>query len=274
MDILQNDLFPAELKQAATILFERSALAVTLLEQPAVDEVPICLPPSFAHESTLLHPQEILKFASYRLAKRRAEFLTGRICAKLAIKSFLDSGNLNPPPPLDKIEIANDPFGRPIINLHDLTDWLPPEISITHGGKYAAALATDSPCGIDVQQQRDNLLRVREKYCSLSELQLLGKILPNLTTLSCLAMLWTAKEAAKKALSSLQMPGFLELELMQLANDSPNCYSLTMAVMVRDNSRMPQIVRVLATPFADYGLAICILTPTHEMPFSKAPLSS
>ncbi len=271
MDRLQRDLFPAELKQAACIFFERSALAAALIEQPSADAIPPQLSPALSSETALLHPKEILRFASYKLAKRRAEFLAGRICAKLAIKSFRASAYPGPPPPLDKIEIENDPNGRPLINLHNLVGWPPPEISISHGGKYAAALVADSPCGIDIQQQRDNLLRVREKYCSPAELRLLDVMFPNLPELSCLTILWTAKEAAKKALSYLQMPGFLELELMQPANDFPNCCSLTMAVMVQNNSRMPHRVRVLATTLADYGLAICILAPPQETPCNAPP---
>lgn len=263
MDRLQRDFFPAEFKQAACIFFERPALAATLLEQPSAGDIPLHLPPALTHAPPLLHPKEILRFASYKLAKRRAEFLTGRICAKLAIKSYRASGNSRPPPPLDKIAIKNDLNGRPLIDLDNLAGWSPPEISISHGGNYAAALAADAPCGIDVQQQRDNLLRVREKFCSPAELRLLDTMVPNLPALTGLTILWTAKEAAKKALSYLQMPGFLELELRQLANASPNALSLTMAVMVRNNPRMPHKVKVLATTFGDYGLAICILTPPN-----------
>lgn len=260
MERLQRDLFPLDLKQAATTLLGRPTLSAILLKQPPIDAVPAGLTADYKPLTAFLHPNELVTLGDYRLAKRRSEFLAGRICAKMALESFWTSGGLILPLPLSKIEIASDPGGRPIVFPYGFEEWPRPEISITHGGEYAAALAADSPCGIDIQPQKDNLRRVREKYCSLEELQLLAELFPDTTPLTRLSLLWTAKEAAKKALSYRQMPGFMELELTLPANSSHHCHSLTLAVRVGDNPRMPDAVTVLATTFAHYGLAICILT--------------
>ncbi len=87
------------------------------------------------------------------------------------------------------------------------------DISISHSGDYGAALAACSPCGIDLQLRQDSLLKVKEKYCSEAEYRLLETFLSETDTLARLALLWAAKEAAKKALSHWQMPGFLDLEI-------------------------------------------------------------
>ena len=260
METLQKDLFPSCLKQATTALWDRSTPSAILLKQPPAGAIPDCLSIFCSPVPSLLHANEIVRLGNYRLNKRRTEFLTGRISAKMALKNFWASEGLGLPAPLCHIEITNDATGRPIVCPDCLKDLPAPEISITHGGEYAASLVAESPCGIDVQQQRDNLLRVREKYCSLAELQLLAELLPDMAPLSRLLLLWTAKEAAKKALSYRQMPGFLELELMPPTQSLPECHSFTLAVRVRDNVRLPEFVTVLATTFADYGLAICILT--------------
>lgn len=259
METLQKDLFPSHLKQAATTLLGRSTPSAILLQQPPADAIMECLSVSCSPVNNLLHPNEIIRFGNYRLNKRQAEFLTSRISAKMALKNFWASEGLNLPAPLCHIEIINDANGRPIVCPDCLKDVPAPEISISHGGEYAASLVAESPCGIDVQQQRDNLLRVRGKYCSLAELQLLAELLPDMAPLSRLLLLWTAKEAAKKALSHRQMPGFLELELRPSAQSLPKCHAFTLAVRVRDNAHLPDFVTVLTTTFADYGLAICLL---------------
>ncbi len=259
METLQKDLFPSDFKQAAMALFGRPTPSAILLKQPPADAIPNSLPTSYGPDIVLLHPNEIARFGNYRLNKRRAEFLTSRISAKMALKNFWTSAGLDIPAALCHLEITSDGNGRPIVCPDCLKDLPAPEISISHGGEYAASLVAESPCGIDVQQQKQNLLRVREKYCTISERQLLAELLPDMAPLSRLLLLWTAKEAAKKALSYQQMPGFLELELTSSVKSLPHSSFFTLAVRVRDNDRLPDFVTALATIFADYGLAICIL---------------
>jgi len=260
MERLPRDLFPPDLKRAIITLLGEPVFAAILLKQPPDGSVLGCFPAEFAAVTSLLHPNELAKIDHYRLAKRRSEFLTGRICAKMALESLWTAGDIALPPLLSEIDITHDPSGRPIVFRHDLERGLHSEISITHGGEYAAALAAELPCGIDIQPQKDNLLRVREKYCSLKEIEVLAELLPGAPLLTRLSLLWAAKEAAKKALSYLQMPGFLELELTRPANSSHQCHSFTLAVRVRNNRRMPDTVTVLATTFENYGVAICLLT--------------
>ncbi|MBU1568095.1 MAG: 4'-phosphopantetheinyl transferase superfamily protein [Proteobacteria bacterium] len=259
MQKLQRDFFPAALKQAANTLLGMPALAAIILKQAPADTIPAILAIEPSPIATILHPHEIAKLDSYRLAKRRTEFLTGRICAKMALQSFWTSRGRCLSPLLSTVEIQGDSSGRPLVCLYSQEGSPQPDVSITHGGEYAAALAADTPCGIDIQPHKENLLRVREKYCSLEEMQLLAELLPNVSLLPQLSLLWAAKEAAKKALSYRQMPGFLELVLTRPAKTYHDCHSFTLAVMVQNNPLMPDAVTVLATLFKNYGLAICIL---------------
>jgi 4'-phosphopantetheinyl transferase EntD len=264
MERLPRNLFPSGLEQVATTIFGTTSLAAILLKQPQITGDLACLPADAPIMVAQLHPNEMARFGNYRLPKRRAEFLTGRVCAKMALESFWAKRSLDLSAPLGNIEIANDTTGRPYAHIEDLSHLLAPEISITHGGAYGAALVAESPCGIDLQQQRDNLVRVREKYCSLEEVQLLGALLPDTSLLPRLSLLWAAKEAAKKALSSQQMPGFLELELTQVAKNLPHSLSLILDVKVRNNVHLPGIVTVLTTIFGEYAVAICILQKEHR----------
>jgi 4'-phosphopantetheinyl transferase EntD len=265
MEQLPRNLFPSDFILAAPDVFGSPAMAAVLLDQMEAATNPIGLPADSLPQVALLHPRETVKLATFKLAKRRSEFLSGRISAKMAISGYWALEGSNPNPPLDSIAIVNDSTGRPVVSIDSSPDILIPEISITHGGLYAAALAAASPCGIDIQLQRDNLLRVREKYCIPDEEHLLKELLPDNAALARLSILWAAKEAAKKALSFQQMPGFLELALIPPATILPCCLSLTLAVRVLDNLHMPKTVTVLASTFANYGLAICVVEkePNH-----------
>jgi 4'-phosphopantetheinyl transferase EntD len=259
MKKLPKDLFPQALRQAAMTIFGKPVIAAILLRQLPAEAIPVGLSADYAPLATLLHPNEIAQLDSYRLAKRRAEFLTGRVCAKMALQQFWTIDGPGHLPPLERVGVAGTANGRPMIQGDGLQGWPVPEISITHGGEYAAAIVAQRPCGIDLQEQKDNLLRVREKYCSPEELRVLTELFPETPPLSRLCLLWTAKEAAKKALSFVQMPGFLELELTSPATRLHRCHAVALAVQVKSNAKMPASVTVLTTAFGNYGLAICIL---------------
>jgi 4'-phosphopantetheinyl transferase EntD len=259
MRIIDNDLFPPGLRVAATEVFGPSPLAAMLLQQPADGHIPPPVSAEMAELPALLHPNELAKTLTFTLKKRQREYLSGRLCGKLALRTFWMEGARNIPCPLSEVEIVNTGSGRPMLRDHGLSGCRLPEISITHGGQYAAALIAQFPCGIDLQPQKENLIRVREKYCIPQEEQLLDDFLPDMSALAKLSLLWAAKEAAKKALSTLRMPGFLELILAPPAKVLAQGITFTLAVRTSNNSALPPTVTVLATLFGEYGLALCIL---------------
>ena len=251
----QTNLFPAALQQAAANLLQRPFAAV-LLRQPAAATLPDNVSAALLLETTLLHAGEISRCHGYQMAKRRGEFLAGRISAKLALIAYAAETGMNLPAPAS-LEIANDENGRPFIRSTPETPEVP-QISITHGGAYAAALAALGPCGIDLQPHKENLLRVREKYCTAAEERRLCRFLPKMAEVQRLALLWTAKEAAKKALSCRHMPGFLQLELLS-AKRTDDGNILTLAVAVKIPEPWPVTVDIAVTTYDDHGFAVCLL---------------
>jgi 4'-phosphopantetheinyl transferase EntD len=263
MDKAFENLFPVNLRQAVTTHISEQTAGFILLKMLDMDggQGPISLDNPAAG---LLHPGEKAAAGAYRLSKRRSEYITGRICAKLALERFWAGQGCRPAPAT--VEIANAASGRPLVNCPPLPEFAnrpPPEISISHCGTYGAALATQTPGGIDLQEQKDTLFRVREKYCGVDENQVLQACLPEEAPLARLTLLWTAKEAAKKALSYWRMPGFLDLKLTLAAPRATGCFALVLSVRGFETHRLPEKITVLATTFDHYGLAVCILQETR-----------
>ncbi|GAB6191180.1 4'-phosphopantetheinyl transferase superfamily protein [Desulfocastanea catecholica] len=257
-----NNLFPATITQGAIDIFGNQAMQPVLLRllaapAPAAGSPQVDADVPFRH---LLHPKEAALLSGYRFTKRRSEYLTGRICAKMAIQSFLQQSTT---PALvlksGDIEIASTVSGRPDVRVHAAhAEPLKMDISISHSGDYGVALVTGSTCGIDLQLRQAGLVRVQEKYCAVDEHKVLAAFLPNHEPLTRLALLWTAKEAAKKALSYWQMVGFLDLQVTELKN-LRDAVVFCLRIRPEGNRHMPEEVCVVAGLFGDYALAICLV---------------
>lgn len=252
-----TNLFPKTINNGAIEIFGKQLFHPFLLELipapvPLIEPIP-----------ALLHQTETAVLGSYRLPKRRSEYLTGRICAKIAVHEFLNQTSAPSTfEELSAIQISNTENGRPVACMHEQKNSTRKmDISITHSGDYGAALAAASPCGIDLQLRQDSLLKVKEKYCSEAECRLLETLLPESDTLTRLALLWATKEAAKKALSHWQMPGFLDLELNDLQNFT-HYTAFILHVKNIKNQLMPKKVTLVAGMFKEHALAIC-LTPVN-----------
>lgn len=257
-----KNLFPETIRKGAIEIFgEHSIQPVLLGLLPAPTDTGETKPDACLPE--MLHPNEAAILAGYRLPKRRSEYLTGRICAKMAVQSFLSRTKFQPIPMLlPEIEITSEENGRPDVRFHKhrpKTNMPQMDISISHSGDYGAALAAGSRCGIDLQMKKEALLRVQEKYCSTAEYRLLETILPNNDKITRLTILWAAKEAAKKALSHWRMPGFLDLELRQLKN-SKNYMVLSLYITNTNNSQVPEKITAVTGMSGDYALAICLVS--------------
>jgi phosphopantetheinyl transferase len=169
-----------------------------------------------------LHPEEQEKLQTLRYRKRHLEWLGGRICAKKACQHYLTGGNdgSQPEPAAPDaahLQVMIAESGRPFLN----PDAVPegetiPHISISHSRGYALAIAAPAPCGVDIQAVSDALIRVKDRFCSPMEEELLAGHLQNLQPGERLALLWAVKEAIKKGGVFEQMPGFLDLVLTGL----------------------------------------------------------
>ena len=252
------NLFPADLDQVAKQTFGPRYCKSVLLKLLDADYCHHLIVDSKAVLS-LLNPKEISVANNYKLAKRRIEFITGRICAKMAIQNY--QGLCSPPlspAALREIEIAAGTDGRPFVRGQTPLGNPIPEISITHSRDFAGAIASQFHCGIDIQRSEMKLERVKEKYCTTAENQLLQNSLPNEEPLALLTILWSTKEAVKKTCSHHWMPGFLDMEIIQIDKSSANSPILTVTVNNPGTGYLDETYTVVTGMFSHYGIAICI----------------
>ena len=207
------------------------------------------------HCTTWLSTEEWDHFSHFKLEKRKREWLAGRICAKIAVQEYFSSHCHNRKmPAYTEFSIANSVTGRPLLiwNTDELSG---PDISISHSGSLALAIAAWTCCGVDIQKTRDALVRVRERFCTGREEDLLRSVMYKDRPLMPLTLLWAAKEAAKKALSITEMPGFLDLVLARIARIGDEEW---LFIFNQHQAHLPSEVRVVTTCYRDYGLGVCI----------------
>lgn len=149
--------------------------------------------------TSLLSPPEAMILAGFRFAKRRLEWLGGRLAGKYGLALLAHAGT---PPLLSSFSdtsILSDEHGRPRVHTNGRHN-LAPSLSISHSRGFAGALAVnDGPCGLDIQQPTTKLFAVQERFATDEELARMDCIPDPLTRLTAL---WTVKEAVKKGLLS------------------------------------------------------------------------
>jgi 4'-phosphopantetheinyl transferase EntD len=212
-----------------------------------------------AMQAAWLSEQERQQLSRLTLPKRRREWLAGRICAKIAIEDYLDTyAPYRGIADHSGLSIINSDAGRPYATLDGGGRMLGvPDISISHSSRLAAALAAKSCCGVDIQKTSKTLVRVKERFCTAREEDLLLSSGGYDNPLMHLALIWAAKEAAQKALSIVDMPGFLDLVLTRIEKTGYET-QLFMFNRYHRHARLASEIRVLAAGFEEYGLGICI----------------
>lgn len=173
-----------------------------------------------------LQQKEEEKLQTLHYEKRHIEWLGGRVCAKLAALRYLldgrqgSPGNQSDPAAAmhaSDLLIMSRASGRPFLSHTTLTEALSlPHISISHSKGYAVAVAASNPCGIDIQAGSASLIRVKDRFCSREEEEIMSHDLKQLHDPDHLTLLWAAKEAVKKSASLERMPGFLDLALIHI----------------------------------------------------------
>jgi len=157
--------------------------------------------------------------ATFPHQKRRAEWLGGRVAAKRAVTRLWANAD-QPPLPYQALRITNQASGRPLLCLPADHAALPPQLSISHSGELAAALASSERlCGLDLQHLSPRVIAIRERFTSEVEVSLLHTVLPNLPEEGALTLLWSAKEALRKAMPCQPLLGFIEVTLDRLEGD-------------------------------------------------------
>ncbi len=200
-----------------------------------------------------LNPAERGVLRQFTFPRRAAQWLAGRLCAKAAALSVISTSSPSPAA-WQQIEINNQPSGRPFIAPSSAGPI--PDISISHSGNQAAALAVRPfLCGLDLQEIK-NTSRIKSRFANPEEEILLlrqGTVL-NQSPKAMFIMLWSIKEAVRKAFPLHPLPGFLDLNLQSLSTTTGG-FSGRIACRRSD---MPDILSFFAFIENNYAAAFII----------------
>lgn len=217
-----------------------------------------------------LSDSEKQRYHSFRFKKRKAEWLGGRLCAKQAIKDYIQKFHLLQTIPLpNQLIIGSLENGRPFIDNNRLATRIKlPDLSISHTRQYGMAMVSETWCGIDIQEPRPSLANVKEKYCLASEETLLQSVengSENRSLIS-LTLLWTAKEALRKALSRYGLVGFLEMTCCSINKVDNHAWIFSFSV---DNTTPVTGSMDVIVLFAnELGIGLCQLSESLESTLS------
>ena len=127
-----------------------------------------------------LSGKDLVQLGKFTSPKRKREWLGGRIAAKLATAKLLEqvesedkdvywSGHI----------IMVDKNGRPFLAANKGNPANSVDISISHSGSVAAAMAVDKGfCGIDIQEVSPQVIKVNERFCTDKEKKVLQTFFP------------------------------------------------------------------------------------------------
>jgi len=251
------NIFPKTLLGMAKQTFPRHRLQSVML--------PLISPQEYLRQATftsadrqMLSDNELAEAQSFALEKRQNEWLTARLAAKSAMLQYHATSPSNPPAISPKeITITNDQTGRPQFSQKFIPQLRNTDLSMSHGAGFGLALVADTRCGIDIQEPRESITKVRDKFCTPEEEELLRQPFHEIPERQYLTLLWTAKEAAKKALSHTRMPGFMELILTELEPHAAG-WTIHFLISSRQFEGYPATIRVVAELYEPYSLALCL----------------
>jgi phosphopantetheinyl transferase len=93
-------------------------------------------------------------------------------------------------------DLYYDEFGKPHLHSENRhTEFT--EVSITHSHHFSAIIVSNEPAGIDIEMQREKILKIAHKFVNDKELNLLQKTYLN-DYIKKLTVKWGAKEAIFK----------------------------------------------------------------------------
>jgi phosphopantetheinyl transferase len=201
-----------------------------------------------------LTPQELDCYNLFKYEKRQTEWLGGRLCAKKAALEHLSL-------PITKEFMREWPIfveenGRPFFRSATHPEL---SLSISHShGLASAMVVTGSPCGLDVQKITESTIRVKEKFCTNHEEEILTEFIPPDPGQPATGptLLWAAKEALRKALGGNPLTGFLAIVLIEIAPQDNSSWIFNL--LVGDKS-----YQIMVFIYQDYAVAMCTSISTN-----------
>jgi CHAD domain-containing protein len=101
------DSLPIGIAELCKSIYPNTCFTATLLRQEKYEEIPVRL-------EQWLHPDELQQFAGYRFEKRQREWLSGRLCSKKVLRTFLKKQSTETSaPPHFQVRIASKESGQP-----------------------------------------------------------------------------------------------------------------------------------------------------------------
>jgi len=172
-------------------------------------------PDNYDLASYYLCREECERFHSFRLEKRKTEWLAGRIAAKCAALQLQHNEEKIcwDKKQWQQLQISAASSGKPFALCSALACRPPLHISISHSRDFAIAIAARQNCGVDIQQVTPAVERVEERFVSSEERNILAELADLYGNQAALTLLWSAKEAVKKTSANVILPGFLDISL-------------------------------------------------------------
>jgi phosphopantetheinyl transferase (holo-ACP synthase) len=198
-----------------------------------------------------LCPEEKVRFSAFRFAGRQEEWLGGRISVKAA-HAFLQGQEKIA---WQEIIIAAADSGKPFIkNIPDKE----PEIfiSLSHSGGLAMGIAAFSACGIDIQEIRPAVFRVRERFSTTTERDILAhsQATATMPAEAALSIMWAGKEAVMKTFDLSPLLFFSEINLRNIKSAGTDGVILEFFCK-RDKELSSRYCKVFATIIDNYAFA-------------------
>lgn len=138
-----------------------------------------------------LRPESEVRFAGMKSEAHRRGFLSVRML-------LLEAGYTD-------FDLYYDESGKP--HLRDGSF-----ISITHSFEYAGIIVSSKNVGIDIEMQREKIVRIAGKFCNVGELEGLSGVLSE--RIRELTVIWGAKEAMYKMCNSRSLSFKNDMEVM------------------------------------------------------------
>jgi holo-[acyl-carrier protein] synthase len=214
-----------------------------------------------------LAPRELTTYLQFKYQKRQVEWLGGRLAAKQAV--LRAKGQELAGPAMREWPICADEHGRPFFKSLGNNQ---PSLSISHSHGLALAMTVNERnCGLDLQKISEATIRVKEKFCTRTEERIITSLdLPDKAELGRLSaqtklmplrynnpatgltLLWSAKEALRKARGGHPLTGFTAMQLTEVVRPNMHCWLFTMEIK-NEKHLIPTFF------YEDFAIALCVI---------------
>jgi phosphopantetheinyl transferase len=196
-----------------------------------------------------LAPRELATYHQFKYQKRQIEWLGGRLAAKQAV--LRTKGQELAGPAMREWSICADEHGKPFFKSLGNNQ---PSLSISHSHGLALAMTVNErDCGLDLQKISEATIRVKEKFCTRTEERIITSLdLPNNNPATGLTLLWSAKEALRKARGGHPLTGFTAMRLTEVVRPNMHCWLFTMEIK-NEKHLIPTFF------YEDFAIALCVI---------------